>query len=80
MVKFYTRAIFGGNTSIATQEVTTKEHLEEIFRVITMYKQAALNDVELLKDGFPIMAVRNHPTELLAYLNGEADEFEHRTD
>ena len=80
LVKFKTTNVYGGKETTATVEVTTKEAFKRIEAVLSHYKQASLNDVELMQDGCQIMNVRNHVPELLEYLNGRQDEFNYRKD
>ena len=80
MIKFKTVPLHIGGATTETREVKTLQHFNDIMAVSIQYKEAYLNDVALMKDSMPIMAVRNHVPELLAYLNGEADDFLFRSD
>ena len=74
MVRFKRILPFSGEELVETIEVTTKAQLQDVLRVANVCKTAYLNDVQITKNGNIVTEIRNHPNEIIAYLNGEVDE------
>ncbi len=80
MIRFKSQGVYATEAYTETVIIKTRKDLNKVLAVATVQRQASLNDVELLRNGCIIMNVRNHWEELIAYLNGEADEFTYRED
>ena len=75
LVKFKSQDYFTKQIVTETLSITTEEALRRVLSVANNCKTAHLNDIQITKDGMLLREVVNRSSDLIAYLNGELDEF-----